>query len=268
SPSRFMVLDANARRHLEIYQSGRDGSRSAALFEALDTTRTAMGARLLRRWLGQPLLDVEEINARLDAVELFREDGLARQQVREALRGLPDFERITSRISGGTASPRDLAGLRGGLDALPRLLEALPAAAAARTRLATALASLGEAKALLEASIADDPAPNPGEGGVIRDGFSAALDEARSLTGDARRALAELETEERERTGIRSLRVVYNRVFGYYIEGSKANLDAVPEDFQRRQTLVGAERCVTPRLKELEERILEARETIGDLEAS
>ena len=263
SPSRFLVLDGSARRHLELFASLREGGRRGSLIDAVDATRTAMGARLLGRWLGQPLLDVKEIDERLDRVERFFADAIRRARTRDCLGGLPDVERIVGRVLAGVATPRDLAALRRGLAVYPGLLEAAEEAVDEG-----GLAVAREAHALLEATIADDPAPAVGEGGVIRPGFSAELDAARALTGDARRALAELEAAERERTGIRSLRVAYNRVFGYYIEVSKSNLGLVPADFQRRQTLVGAERFVTPRLRELEERIVGAREAIGELEAA
>ncbi len=264
SPSRYLVLDPSARRHLELFASTRESSKRGSLIEALDATRTAMGSRLLQRWLGQPLIEVAAINARLDRVEAFHTEALKRGEVRDLLRELPDVERIVGRIAAGAALPRDLAALRSGLEAYPRLIEASNGDYGSAVESHAAR----EASALLAASLADDPAPLVGEGGVIRPGFSTELDEARELTGDARRALAELETEERERSGIRGLRVAYNRVFGYYIEVSKANQALVPDDFQRKQTLVNAERFTTPRLKELEERILGARETIGELEAA
>ena len=263
SPARFMVLDRSARRHLELFASSREGGRRGSLIETLDATRTSMGSRLLSRWLGQPLLDVEAIRARHERVEAFVDDGLRRAGVRERLRELPDAERIVGRITAGVALPRDLAGLRRGVEAFPGLIEA----AGSNFADAGAQRAANEAAVLLREALAEDPAPTVGEGGVIREGFSPELDEARVLTGDARKALAQLETAERERSGIRSLRVAYNRVFGYYIEVSKSNLASVPEDFQRKQTLVNAERFSTPRLKELEERILGARETIGELEA-
>jgi DNA mismatch repair protein MutS len=263
NPSRFLVLDANARRHLELFASTRDGGKRGSLVETLDTTRTPMGSRLLARWLGQPLLDINEIKQRLDRVEAFCGDGMRRAETRERLREMPDIERIVGRITAGAAWPRDLAALRRGVVAYPELLSA-----AGQESFDATTATAAEARALLEAALADDPAPAVGEGGVIRAGFSADLDEARILTGDARRALAELEAEEREVSGIRSLRVAYNRVFGYYIEVSKANLSSVPDYFQRKQTLVNGERFSTPRLKELEERILAARETIGEMETA
>jgi DNA mismatch repair protein MutS len=263
NPSRFMLLDPAARRHLEVLASSREGNKRGSLLEAIDATRTSMGSRLLGRWLGQPLLDISDINARLDSVERFFSDAIARAQTRDGLRDLPDVERIAGRIAVGAATPRDLAALRRGLEAYPALL-----VAAGREGTPADLAAASEAVALLAEAITDDPAPAVGEGGVIRRGFSVELDQARDLTGDVRQALAELETHERERSGIRSLRVAYNRVFGYYIEVSKANAAPVPDDFQRKQTLVGAERYITPRLKELEDRINAAREVIGELEAS
>ncbi|HLG10901.1 MAG TPA: DNA mismatch repair protein MutS, partial [Dehalococcoidia bacterium] len=264
NPSRYLVLDPSARRHLELFASTREGSKRGSLIEALDATRTAMGSRLLQRWLGQPLVEVDAINARLDRVEAYLTEALKRGEVRDLLREAPDLERIVGRITAGAALPRDLAALRKGLETYPALIEASGGACGSAAESGAAR----EASALLAAALAGDPAPLVGEGGVIRPGFSPELDEARELTGDARRALAELETAERERSGIRGLRVAYNRVFGYYIEVSKANQALVPDDFQRRQTLVNAERFSTPKLKELEERILGARETIGELEAA
>ncbi len=201
SPARLLVLDANARRHLELFTSLRDGSRQGSLIDVIDATRTAMGGRLLGRWLGQPLIDVAAINERLDRVEAFVADGMRRANVRDLLRDLPDIERIVGRVVAGSAAPRDLAGLRRGLAVYPRLL----AAADAPTE-GAAFAVAREGAALLEAAIDADPAPTLGEGGVIRAGFSEELDAARDLAGDARHALAALEAGERERSGIRSLR--------------------------------------------------------------
>jgi DNA mismatch repair protein MutS len=264
NPARYLVLDPAARRHLELFASSREGRRRGSLVDTLDTTRSAMGSRLLARWLGQPLVDIEAINERLDCVEAFVQDGMRRGETRDRLRDLPDIERITGRINANAAGPRDLAGLRKGVEAYPGLIEAAGATFADSFALRTA----DDARVLLAAALADDPANVVGDGGVIRPGFSPELDEARILTGDARKAIAELEAEERERSGIRGLRVAYNKVFGYYIEVSKANMSMVPDDFDRKQTLVNAERFTTPRLKVLEERILAARETIGELEAS
>jgi DNA mismatch repair protein MutS len=264
NPARYLVLDASARRHLELFTSTREGSRRGSLIEALDTTRTAMGSRTLTRWLGQPMVEVAAIESRLDRVESFFDDALMRGAVRDQLREIPDLERVVGRITAGAAMPRDLAALRKGLEAYPGLIEACKSGYGSPVE----ASACDEAVALLHAALADDPAPLVGDGGVIREGFSPELDEARELTGDARRALAEMEAQERERSGIRGVRVAYNRVFGYYIEVSKANQALVPDDYQRKQTLVNAERFTTPRLKELEERILGAREAIGELEGA
>jgi DNA mismatch repair protein MutS len=265
----YLILDAAARRHLELFASARHGSRAGTLIEAVDATRTGMGARLLAAWLGRPLLDVAAIAVRQGKVGALVADGLRRAGLRETLTGLPDVERITGRIVTGSATPRDLAGLRRGLTAFAGLVEqARGVCIEDGPALLAATSAASEAVALIEAAVADDPAPTVGDGGVIRSGFSSELDEARALTGDVRKLLASLETEERERTGIRNLRVSYNRVFGYFIEVSKANIAAVPAEFERRQTLAGAERYTTPRLREYEERILNARERIGDLEAA
>ena len=266
NPSRFLVLDGNARRHLEVFTSSREGGQKGSLLAAIDSTQTPMGSRLLARWLGQPLLDPEAINSRLDRVEELFSDGIRRAATREKLKEMPDIERIVGRISTGLVAPRDLAGLRRGLETYPSLIETMHENSDSRDDPLIAAAS--ESLALLNTSIADEPAPQIGDGGVIRDGFSQNLDEARVLTSDVRRALTEMEAEERDRTGIRSLRVAYNRVFGYYIEVTNSNLALVPDDFQRRQTLVGAERFTTVKLKELEDSILAAREEIGELEAS
>ena len=265
-PSGFLVLDGNARRHLEVFTSSRDGGQKGSLLAAIDSTQTPMGGRLLARWLGQPLLDPLEINNRLNQVEAFFADGIRRSLTREHLKDLPDVERIAGRISAGLVSPRDLAALRRALSVYPRLIEVAGQSNDSKDDVPRAVAA--ESLALLNAAIADDPAPDVGNGGVVRDGFSEDLDEVRILTSDVRRALAEMETAERDRTGIRSLRVAYNRVFGYYIEVTNSNLGMVPDDFQRRQTLVGAERFTTVKLKELEDRILAAREEIGELEES
>jgi len=247
NPGGFVVLDPAARRHLELFTTARDGSRRGSLIDAIDATRTTLGGRLLARWLGQPLADPAGIEARLDRVAAFHADAFARARVRELLRDFPDVERIAGRTVAANATPRDLAALRRGLDAYPALTEA-----AALEFEAPGLTAAAEATAVIAAAIADDPAPATGEGGVIRAGFSPELDDARTLTGDVRAAIAALEAAERERTGIRSLRVAYNRVFGYYIEVSKTNLAGVPAEYQRKQTLVNAERFVTPALKDLE----------------
>ncbi|MGD0114942.1 MAG: DNA mismatch repair protein MutS [Dehalococcoidia bacterium] len=269
NPTRFMLLDAQTRRNLELFSGSRDSDRRNSLLDVLDLTRTALGARLLRRWLGQPLLDLDEIRPRQDGVAWLHESAVRRGVVGEVLARMPDFERVLSRISGGVALPRDLVALQHGLELVPALREALgegkgcPAVAA----MLAALDPCEEAGALIARAVDDEPAGDPQDGGVVRAGFSPELDELRTITRDVRRYLAELEAAERTRSGIKTLKIGYNRVFGYYIEISRANLALVPDDYQRRQTLVGGERFVTEQLKEYESRILNARERIGELES-
>ena len=268
----YMTLDAQTRRNLELFTAGRWESRQFSLLAALDDTRTAMGGRLLRRWLGQPLLEKEELERRLDAVEHFFADAFRRSDARSILGNIADLERIVGRIQTGTAIPRDLTALKAGLEAAGPLAATLAdgegATAAAVAGLARQLAPVPEAAALIEEAIAAEPAGSVGEGNIIREGFSPELDELKSAGQDARGFIAGLETRERQRTGIRNLRVGYNQVFGYYIEVSKANLRQVPEDYIRRQTLTNGERYIVPELKEYESLVLNSRERIQELERS
>jgi DNA mismatch repair protein MutS len=274
-PGRFMAIDANTRRNLELYQGLRRDTDSLTLLSVLDQTKTAMGARLLRRWLGQPLLDVATISERQDGVHLFFDSAVRRGRTAALLAKMPDLERLAARVSAaaeaspGTTTPRDLVSLRRGLESIPELREAIdhdPASAGGKRGvfedLIGDLRPCGEAAELIAAAIGDDPQ----EGSVIRTGFSEELDRVRTTARDARQFLAELERRERERTGVKSLKVGYNKVFGYYIEMSKANLQAVPDDYQRRQTLVGGERFTTPELQEHEFRVLHAQERLQELE--
>ena len=272
SPGAYMLLDAAARRNLEIFRPLR-GDDGASLLSVLDLTRTSMGSRLLRRWLGQPLLDVEAIRRRQDCVQVFFDSALRRERVAQVLARMPDLERLMARTTAGVATPRDLAALGRGLALVSSLREALDCdlervPRGSRVLLEDMLARLSplqEVADLIARAVADDPGSFE-EGGVIRPGFSKELDELRELQRDARQLLAQLEARERERTGIRSLKVGYNKVFGYYIEVTRANLHLVPSDYERRQTLTEAERFVTPELKDLEYRILHARERQEALE--
>ncbi|MGA2286005.1 MAG: DNA mismatch repair protein MutS [Dehalococcoidia bacterium] len=270
NPTRFMLLDAQTRRNLELFSGARDSDRRNSLLDVLDLTRTALGARLLRRWLGQPLLDADEIRQRQDGVAWFHESAVRRGVAGEVLAKMPDFERLLSRISSGMALPREVVALRRGLELVPALRDALGEGkgCAAVTAMLAALDPCEETAALIARAIDDEPAGDPQDGGVVRAGFSPELDELRTVTRDVRRYLAELEAAERARSGIKTLKIGYNRVFGYYIEVSRANLALVPNDYQRRQTLVNGERFVTEQLKEYESRILNARERIGELEAA
>jgi DNA mismatch repair protein MutS len=257
-----MTLDPQTRRNLELFEGARSGDQSMSLVSVIDRTCTPMGARLLRAHISQPLLDAEAISERLDAVEHCLGDGLLRAELRTALKEVPDLERLVTRAAAGAASPRDLAALRRGLCA----------AAALQCRLAQnpgplpSLPDCADAIALIAAAIEEDPPAALDAGGVIREGYHHELDEYRHLARDARQVLADLERRERERTGIRSLRIAHNRVFGFYIEVTTANLHLVPDDYQRRQSVSSGERFFTPELKEYESRIVGAQERIGAIE--
>ncbi len=269
----FMYLDTTARRHLELTRNQLDGTRRYTLLATLDSTCTPMGARLLKRWLDEPLLDPEAINARLDAVEALAHQSLHRDALRQLLRPLADLERLAARASTGTANARDLVALRGTLQRIPELyaevnalLSALEHPPALLRALAPRLAPLQELCALLEHALVDDPPADLKSGGIIRDGYDPELDRLRQVRTEGKNWIAQLEAKERQRTGIPSLKVGYNAVFGYYLEVSKPHLSKVPPDYIRKQTLVNAERFITPELKEQEAILLGAEERINALE--
>ena len=265
----YMVLDPQTRRNLELFQAGRWENRKLSLLSALDLTRTPMGGRLLRRWMGQPLLQLEELERRLDAVEHFFKDAFRRGDARTALTNVADLERVLSRVQSGTVAPRELIALKAGITASARLAATLEGEGVDQVAwLFRQLSPVPEVAALIDESIAPDPAGSLGEGNIIREGFSPELDELKIASRDARGFIAGLEARERERTGIRNLRVGYNQVFGYYIEVSKANLGQVPDDYIRRQTLANGERYIVPELKEYESLVLNARERIQEMERS
>ena len=263
-PRRVLLLDESTRRNLELVESLRDGSRRHTLLDVVDETRTAMGARLVRRWLLEPERDVKEICRRHGVVETLVARGDARQRLREALGRIRDLERLLGRAALGTVSPLDLAALRLSLLALPEVEQALALLnAPGVTVLGGRLDRLGDLAEHLNRALEDEPGAVVGEGRVIRASYDAELDEARELARGGRRLIGAIETRERQRTGISSLKVKYNRVFGYFIAVSKANLSRVPSDYERRQTLATGERFVTPEIKELESRILSAEERLG-----
>ena len=268
STSEYMVLDQQTRRNLELYEGGRWGATNSSLFTALDFTKTPMGGRLLRRWLGQPLLDVARLTRRQDAVEWFHRSSLRRERIALLLDAVSDMERLVNKARGFSATPRDLVSLADSLEAAPKIAAILreDEDAAQVAWIADGIGDNGEAAALVRRAINDDPPVVVGEGRVVREGFSPDLDEVRHATRDAQDYIASLEQRERKRTGIRSLKVGYNKVFGYYIEVSNPNLSQVPSDYVRRQTLVGGERYITPEMKEYESLILNAQERVGELE--
>ena len=266
-PARAVLLDPATRRNLELERSLRDGGREGSLLHALDQTSTAMGGRLLRAWLLAPLIDPPAIAERHDAVAWLVEDGARRARVREALAPVHDMERLLGRVVAGTAGARDLLGLKLSLERLPGLATAL--ASAPPRLLAAGPAALDPCPDIARRigdGLVDEPPATLREGGVIRDGFDAELDELRAIRRDGRSTIASIEARERASTGISSLKVRFNKVFGYYIEVTKANLALVPERYQRKQTIAGGERYVTPELKEYEARVLKAQERIEELE--
>ncbi len=261
STDNFMALDVQTQRNLELFQSSRSGTAAGSLLSIIDLTRTAMGGRLLRRWLGQPLLDIKELNKRQDAIAWFAENTLPRSQTVSLLGDVADIERLINRIKSGIALPRELIALRRSLEVIPEMQRALVAI----DWLKEALKPCPEVVDLITRSIVESPGGLE-EGGVIRTGFSEELDKLRQSSKNAKQYLADLERKERERTGIKSLKVGFNKVFGYYIEVSKPNLSQVPQDYIRKQTLVNGERFFTPELKEYESLILNAQDRIAELE--
>ena len=262
-----LVLDSLTRRNLELVESLADGGRRGTLLDVLDHTRSAMGGRLLREWILRPLVELERIQDRLDAVEELAFRALDRGRLREALSRVQDLDRILGRVTLGTAGPRDLV-------ALAQSLRALPAAAEAASECVAPLLRR-EVKDLdppldladdVARTLVDEPPALVREGGFVRDGVHPELDALRSTSRGGRATIAAIEERERARTGISSLKVRFNRVFGYYIEVSKSNLGLVPADYVRKQTIAGGERFVTPELKEYEDRVLRADELILELE--
>ena len=271
STDAYMPLDAATRRNLELTEGSR-GGRGGSLLATIDRTRTPLGARLLRRWLGQPLVELAPLIARQEAVALFVRDALLRARATPLLARVGDLERLINRAVTGAATPRDLATLARSLGVLPDLLAAIGDDAAGPLAPWTpplGAARLGEIAATIAAAIADDPPAALGpEVPTIRAGFAPDLDELRQKAREAKAYIAGLERTERERTGIRGLKVGYNKVFGYYLEISNANREAIPADYIRKQTLVGAERYITPELKEYETLVGGAEERIAALEGT
>ncbi|MCL4539559.1 MAG: DNA mismatch repair protein MutS [Bacteroidetes bacterium] len=263
--SGFLELNGTCRRHLEIVESSANGG--ATLLSILDSTKTAMGARLLRRTLLQPLKNVNEINARLDAVEETMANPTVSGELGKSLFGFGDLERLMARVSTRRANPRDIGSLRA-------MLERLPEIKSETGKLKSSLwqdisSSVNEEAQLLKHlkdSLSDDPPATASDGGVIRKGYNAELDDLRGLAFNAKDWIARMQVTERQRTGISSLKVDYNSVFGYYIEVTKSNLSRVPDNYVRKQTLVNAERFITQELKEYEEKVLHAEERIQKLE--
>ncbi|HEX9078438.1 MAG TPA: DNA mismatch repair protein MutS [Desulfuromonadaceae bacterium] len=263
----YLVLDDATRRNLELTATLADGKRKGSLLGLMDRTATAMGGRKLRQWINYPLTRVEQIVERQDAVDELLRDPERRGEIAVLLGGVYDLERLNGRISLASASAKDLAALKDSLLKVPAVKERLAdARVPLLTRLAEEIDPLGDMTGLIAAGIVENPPFVMREGGIIADGYNAELDELRSLSREGKGFIARLEAKEKGRTGISSLKVRYNKVFGYYIEVTKSNLSSVPDDYIRRQTLANAERYITPELKEYEEKVLGAEERIADLE--
>jgi DNA mismatch repair protein MutS len=272
----FMTLDPATRRNLELVQSIRGGAVKGSLLGVLDETRTAMGARLLREWLTQPLLNLVALNARLDHVDAFYRDTARRESLRDLLKRIADLERLTNRVVQGIAGPRDLVAIRASLEVVPKIVEIgdwrLGAGKqSAISNLQSPVSNLDpcpDVVNLISRALVAEPPATLNNGGVIAPGYSAELDGIASASRNAKDWVANLERKERERTGIKSLKVGYNKVFGYYIEITTPNLPQAPAEYIRKQTLTNAERYITPDLKEYESLILNAEERIVELETT
>jgi DNA mismatch repair protein MutS len=270
STESFMALDEQTLVNLEIFRSSSIRTGLNSLLSVIDLTKTAMGGRLLRRWLGKPLLDIDEIQKRQIAIRWFHENTLPRNQVISLLDKTSDIERLINRVKSNIANPRELVSLKKGLEIIPELVKVIESGTSNSpvNWLKTELKPRQDVVDLVTEAIMDEPAANPGDGDVIRQGFSDELDNLRNISRNARQYLANLEKEEQQKTGIKNLKVGYNRVFGYYIEVSNSYLSQIPDYFIRKQTLVGGERFFTPELKEYESTILNAKDRVAELETN
>ncbi len=267
NPAEYMLMDNATIRNLELLENIRDGERKGSLLSVIDKTETPMGARMLKQQLIQPLLSAAEIQKRLDAVEVLKEDITLRNKIRSLLKEISDIERITGRISLGTANARDLIGLKISIAKIPELKGAISGIKDKMiSGISLELDALFDISDMIEKAIIDSPPHTITEGGIIKDGHNKQLDELRSISKEGKGFILNIEKREKERTGIESLKVRYNQVFGYYIEITKANLHLAPEDYIRKQTLTNAERFITPELKEYEEKVLGAEDKICRLE--
>ena len=265
--NKYMLLDSATRRNLELTETLRDKQKRGSLLWVLDKTKTAMGGRLLRSMIEQPLIDKEEMERRLDAIEELNRDSVSRDELREYLNPVYDLERLLSKVTYKTANPRDFIAFRNSLEMLPAIKKVLESFSKQElSGIENDIDSLEDVYELIRSSIEEDPPVTIREGGMIKDGFDETIDMLRSAKRDGKQWLAELEERDRERTGIKNLRIKYNKVFGYYFEVTNSYQHLVPEDYVRKQTLANAERYTTPRLKELEDTILNAEDKLTTLE--
>jgi DNA mismatch repair protein MutS len=267
--SQYMSLDRMTQRNLELTNTLYDGSRKTTLLSVLDRTHTPMGARLIRNWIKQPLLSIDEIRRRQDAIQAFLQNREAIERVSRSLQGVRDLERLIMKVTSGYASPRDLVSLKVSLQAVPALkaeLQCLSVYSLLLDQEEQKLEDFSQVTQLIERAIVDEPPLKLNEGNIFRAGFHHELDELRAISHDSKTWLANYQTQLREETGIKTLKVGFTRMFGYYIEVSKGQSEKMPDSFQRRQTLVNGERYITPELKEFEQKVLTAEERIIAIE--
>lgn len=265
--SKYMLLDSSTRRNLELTETLREKQKRGSLLWVLDKTKTAMGARLLRSFIEQPLIQREEMEERLDAIEDLCKDSVSRDELREYLNPIYDLERLLSKVTYKTANPRDLIAFRSSLEMLPPIKTVLKGfESKSLTQIQTEMEDLEDICELIQNAIEEEPPISIREGGMIKDGFDEDIDKLRSAKHDGKQWLAQLEEKDRERSGIKNLKIKYNKVFGYYFEVTNSFKNMVPEDYIRKQTLANAERYTTPALKELEDTILNAEDKLQALE--
>ncbi|MCM1112232.1 MAG: DNA mismatch repair protein MutS [Muribaculum sp.] len=265
--SKYMLLDSSTRRNLELTETLREKQKKGSLLWVLDKTKTAMGGRMLRSYIEQPLIERADMESRLDAIEELNQDSLSRDEIREYLNPVYDLERLLSKVTYKTANPRDLIAFRNSLEMLPPIKTVLQNFEKAKLQnIYEEIDSLEDICQLIGRAVEEEPPITIREGGIIKDGYDETVDRLRSAKRDGKQWLAELEEQDRERTGIKNLRIKYNKVFGYYFEVTNSYKNLVPEDYIRKQTLANAERYTTPRLKELEDTILNAEDKLQTLE--
>ena len=269
SVDEYMVLDRQTRRNLELFLAGRWDASESSLFSVLDRTSTPMGGRLLQAWIGKPLLNVEEITIRQEAISWFFDSETRRRSVIQLLKNISDLERLSTKVATRRATPRDLIGIVNSVSAIPKLLELLNRGNDSKKIefVRNIFGNHSDLISLLSNALTDDPPITTGDGNSIRSGYSNKLDQLKDELTKNQKLMATLESDERDQTGIKTLKIGFNRVFGYYIEVSRSNLDSVPEHYIRKQTLVGGERYITPQMKELEAQILTGRNQISIMES-
>jgi len=269
STESFMILDDQTRKNLELFAGGRWDSKEASLFSILNRTSTPMGGRMLKRWLGQPLLDLDELIKRQESVDWFSTDPLRRDKMTSLLKAMSDLERLSTKVLNGNATPRDLSGISKSLGVVPAITQLLGKGDDS-WKIDQVLSKFSDNSgtySLLSSSLTEQPPLYPGDGSTIKEGFSEELDLIRNEVADAENSMVTMESSEKVRTGIKSLKIGYNKVFGYFIEVSRANSDLVPKEYIRKQTLVASERYITPEMKQLEAEILGARNRIEEVES-